>query len=401
MPRPDRPPLWRALTYLSVVRLVLLSVERSVYPFLPAIARGLGIPLGQAGLLLSARSVGGLTAPLTVAVAGRRGHHQRLAAIGLVLFAAGALLATIPGSYGWALAGFVVLGAARPAYDAAAQAYLADRSPYARRARVLAVLELMYAGGLLLGAPAAGWAIARWDWRAPFVAGAGAAVVALALLPTSLEPTHGEGGSGDHPLRVDGHVVRLLVTMALFTFGAELTVVVFGAWLEGGFGLSLLALGGVSTVVGLAELSGEGLTLGVADRLGKRRTVALGLAVSAGAFAVLAVVGDALTPGLAAIAVALAGFEVAIVATIPIVSEVRPLARARMLALGGVAMFAGRAVAAAVAPAIFDRFGIAGNATGSALAYAVALLALATVPDHADRPPGHADPGADDPRRER
>lgn len=372
-----------ALVYLTAVRLLLLTVERAVYPFLPTIARGLGIPLAQAGLLLSARSLGGLTAPLTVAVAGRRGHHQRLAAVGLGLFAVGALVTVAPGGYAVALVGFAILGAARPAYDAAAQAYLADRTPYERRARVLAVLELVYAGGLLVGAPIVGWAMARWDWRAPFVGGAALAVVALVTLRPSLEPTHGEGGSEQHPLRLDAAAVRLLVVMALFAFGAELTIVVFGAWLEAGFGLSLLALGGVSTVIGFAELTGESVTLGVADRLGKRRTVAAGLTVSALAFASLTVLGHGMAGGLTAIAVALAGFEVAIVATIPIVSEIRPRARARMLAVGGVAMFAGRAVAAGVAPPLFAWAGIAGNAVGSALTYVLALGLLFTVPEQA------------------
>lgn len=365
-----------ALGYLSLVRLLLISLERFVYPFLPAIARGLDVSLGQAGLLLTARSVGGFSTPLTVATGGRHGHHQRLMVVALGLFATGSLLAVGPATYVAALAGFALLGAARPAYDAAAQAYLSDRTPYRRRGRVLAVLELMYAGGLLVGAPAAGWLIARYGWRSPFLVAAALAVVAAVLVRRWLEPTRPHEHATAPPLRHGRDTIALLVVMALFAFGAEVTLVVLGAWLEGGFGLSLLALGGVSTVIGAAELTGEGLMLVAADRIGKRRSMALGMVIAAVAFGALPFLDGSLPTGLGAFAVALLGFEIAIVAAIPLASELRPLARSRFLALGAVAMMAGRAVAAAVGPALFDAGGIGANAIASATAYATALIVL-------------------------
>lgn len=378
MPSSSRRSIGPALTWLSAVRLLLNSTERFVYPFLPTIARGLGIGLEQAGLLLSARAVGGLSAPLTVATAGRDRRHRRLALAGLGLFAAGALLVVVPGRFVVAVIGFAVLGAARPAYDAAAQAYLAERTPYDRRGRVLAVLELTYAGGLLVGAPLAGYLISRGDWRSPFVAAVAATVLAVATVVPVLDARGPDEGHGLERLRLRRDSLGLLLTLGLFAAGAELTLVAMGAWFEGSFGLTLLALGGAAMVIGLGELFGELVPLAVADRVGKRRMVAIGLVVSSAGFLFLPL-ASSLVPGLAALTIALAGFEIAIVAAIPIVSETQPQARSRFLALGGVAMFGGRALAAAAGPALFARTGIAGNAVGSAAIHLAALVLLLTV----------------------
>lgn len=375
MPRRDRSPIAAALTYLSAVRLLLNSTERFVYPFLPTIARGLGIDLTQAGLLLSARAVGAFSAPLTVATAGRDRRHRRLVFAALGLFGAGVLLAVVPGHFAVALLGFAILGAARPAFDAAAQAYLAERTPYHRRGRILAVLELTYAGGLLVGAPLAGWLISRGDWRTPFLAAFGASVLTAATVARVLERTGPDEGHGAERLRLDRRSVSLLLVLVLLATGAELTQVVMGAWFEDSFGLTLLALGGAAMVIGAGEFVGELVPLAIADRIGKRRMAAAGLVISSGAFLVLPTTST-IGPGLAALTVALLGFEIAIVAAIPIVSEAQPQARSRFLALGAVAMFGGRAISAALGPVLFERVGITGNALASAASHGLALLLL-------------------------
>jgi predicted MFS family arabinose efflux permease len=67
-----------SLTYLTAARFVLNSTHRMVSVFLPAIARGLGVSLEQAGLLASARSLAGVATPAIVATAGRAERRLRL-----------------------------------------------------------------------------------------------------------------------------------------------------------------------------------------------------------------------------------------------------------------------------------------------------------------------------------
>jgi hypothetical protein len=53
--------------------------------------------------------------------------------------------------------------------------------------------------------------------------------------------------------------------------------VIFGVWLEDSFGLKIIALAGASAVIGISELSGEGLVALTTDRLGKPLALAIGL----------------------------------------------------------------------------------------------------------------------------
>ena len=368
--------LRRSIGYLTASRLIVNTAFRFVFPFLPAIARGLNVSLEQAGLLLSARSISGAATPLVVATVGRGERRLRLAGWSLGLFAIGAAVTASTGMYAGALAGFVLLGLGKPGFDAAAQAYIADRTPYDRRARYLSVLELTWAGGLLLGAPAAGWLIGRFGWRAPFwwvaVLVGAAALASPFLLDRDTAPPAGPVIRA--PLGPSA--VRLLGVVLLFSLAAEVTFVVFGAWLEDRFALSLGALGVTSLVVGLAELSGEASVLAFADRIGKRRMVAAGLGGSAVGYLLLGSVGGSLVPGVAALSITFVAFEVTIVSAIPLATEIAPGARTRYLALLMVAISIGRATGDAIGPVLFRWHGLVANTTASVVFTGLALIGL-------------------------
>ena len=55
---------------LLVFKLVISTIQRAIYPFLPAIARGLGVSLPAAGAMVSVRWVTGMATPLLVGTAG-------------------------------------------------------------------------------------------------------------------------------------------------------------------------------------------------------------------------------------------------------------------------------------------------------------------------------------------
>ncbi len=85
-------PLVSVVAVLAAIRLVVNTAQRFVYPFLPAIARGLGISLERAGILVSARWFAGLATPVAVGWVGRGERRVRLAVFGMSLFAVGAAL---------------------------------------------------------------------------------------------------------------------------------------------------------------------------------------------------------------------------------------------------------------------------------------------------------------------
>lgn len=368
--------LRRSIAYLTATRLVVNTAFRFVLPFLPALSRGLGVSLERAGLLLSARSIAGIATPVMVATVGRGDRRLRLVRWSLVLFAVGAAVTAATGIYAGALVGFVLLGLGKPGFDAAAQAYVADRTPYRQRARYLSVLELTWASGLVLGAPAAGWLIARLGWRAPFWVVAALVGLAAFTSPMVLDHDREATAGTTPPQRLARSAFRLLVVVLLFSVAAEVTAVVFGAWLEDGLTTTLGGIGVASVVVGLAELSGEAGVLVFADRVGKRRMVAAGLAASGVGYVMLGALGGSLGPGLAALSITFIGFEVTIVSAIPLATEMAPTSRTRYLALLMVAISIGRAAGDAVGPLLYRWHGLVANTTASAFVTAIALAGL-------------------------
>jgi predicted MFS family arabinose efflux permease len=291
------------------------------------------------------------------------------------------------GVYAGALTGFALFGLGKPLFDISGQAFIADRVPYGRRGRYIALFETTWALALLGGAPAAGWLISHLGWRAPFWAVAALALVALAALPWAMD--------GDVPQAAGTRVARLrltrsaaLIVAAVFAlmFAAEVSFVVFGAWLEDRFGLSLVALGGAATAIAVAELAGEGASFALTDRLGPRRSVSLGLVVCIAAFAALGPASRSLGGGLAVMVVAFFGFEFAIVSALPLATEVAPEGRARFLALLVVALSASRALAGVAGPALFSWGGFAANSTVSAVAGGLAMVMLLGVHEQAEGP---------------
>lgn len=363
-----------SLAYLTATRLVLNSTHRMISVFLPAIARGLGVSLEQAGLLASARSLAGAATPAVVATAGRGERRVRLVVWSLVLFAVGAAVTAGTSMYAGALAGFVLLGLAKPGFDTAAISYVSDRTPYDKRARYLTIMEVTWAAGLLIGAPAAGWLISGFGWEAPFWAAAALGAVAVAFAPVFLDVDGNADARAAAPLALNRSAVALLGVVFAMSAGAEVSFVVFGAWLEDSFALSLVALGAASIVIGSAELLGEGTVLAFADRVGKRRMVIGGLGVSVAGYLVLATTADALVAGLAVFGIVFIAFEITVVSALPLATEVVPAARSRYLAILVVAISIGRAAGAAAGPVVFGLGGMPANALVAAAGMLVALV---------------------------
>jgi len=365
-----------SIAFLAVTRLIVNTAHRFVFPFLPAITRGLGISLEQGGVLMSARSLAFVATPAMVATAGHRDRRLRLATWSLGLMAVGALVTAASGVYVGAFVGFLLLGLGKPSYDAAAQAYIADRTPYERRARSLAVLELTWGGGLLVGAPLAGWLIGRFGWEAPFWAVGTLLGITMVMANRLLDADVPHEVGSRQRIEFDAAKIALLGTAVLFAFAAETTFIVFGAWLEDGFDLSLAALGLASTMIALAEIVGEGSVLAFADRIGKARMLRWGLFTGTLGYLLLAPASSSLPLGVAALAATFVAFEVTIVSTIPLASEIAPRSRAQYLALLMVALGVGRAIGDVAGPILFTWKGVPANAVVSSLTTAAALAVV-------------------------
>ncbi|HUP16783.1 MAG TPA: MFS transporter [Acidimicrobiia bacterium] len=373
-----------AVALLTAVKLVLNAGFRFVYPFLPAIGRGLGVDLGQMGVLLSVRWGAGFTAPLTVGVVDRVGSSRRLLLAGLISFGAGSLVTATSGVFVGAVVGFAFIGVGKPLFDIGAQTYVSERIPYRSRARSLGILELSWAGGFLLGAPLAGWLIDTWSWEAPFWVFGTIALIALGGVALVLEPSDGHHADhGESQAARSSAIVPFLAVVAIAGFTLELVFVTLGAWLEGSFGLTLAALAGVGAVLGVAELGGEGVMVGFTDRIGKRNSFAAGLGITAVFLVALSLVSSVMLPALIALFMVIMSLELAVISAIPLATELQPARRSRFLAWFLVAAGIGRIIADLVGPGIFentDMSVVALTAAGAAVAGVVVLLTAVEEP---------------------
>ncbi len=368
-----------ALTGFTLLRVLLNAAYRMVYPFLRPLAHAVGAPVEALASVLSLRSLLGVAGPVFTHLAEQRGRRAGML-LGLGLFTAGMALPFLwPTFIGLAL-GLILGTAGKIAFDPAMQAYLSDRVPYARRGLVLGVAEMAWSLSFIVGVLTLGFVLARWGWRPTFgllavLGGLGAASLALAL------PQH-----DSHHLPPQGYTWQIVLRhpaaqgVMLLGFAAsaanEVVNLVFGLWLQDRFAVTLTGLGGAAAIIGLSELSGEGLVAGLVDRLGKRNAVALGLALNT-----LAALGMAwadrgtLHHALVALFLFYITFEFTLVSSIPLASGVMPHQRATLLGFFVASLSLGRALGARLAPWLYAH-GLALSLLGAALLNAIALLAL-------------------------
>ncbi len=374
------------LVIFAAARTVINSGHRLVYPFLPALARGVGVDLSTMALAVTGRSALGLIGPVFGSLADWRGRKTAMLA-GLGLFAAGMFLVMLWPTYPGLFLGLMLASAAKLTFDPALQAYIGDHVNYTQRGLAIAVVELSWSAAFLLGMPIIGWLIARTgQWNSPFPLLGLLALAALILVWRSIPP---EGAShalrpslaqgmriiAAHPAARAGLSVSLLISAA-----NEVVGIVYGAWMEDAFALQIAALGAASAVIGLAELGGESLVGGIVDRLGKRRAVAIGLMLSALTCILLPALGFGVAAALVGLFLFFITFEFTLVSSLPLMTEMVPQARATLMAGNAAALSAGRMIGALAGPALFE-WGLVANGLAAALlnlaAWAILILYIA------------------------
>src|SRR5574341_443320 len=347
------------LAVFMLIRTVVHTAWRMLYPFLPAIARGVGVATGSVALIVSARSPLGMASPLLGSVADRWGRKTTMLA-SLGLFAASLLALAAWPSFPMLFVTMLTAAVGKFVFDAAMYAYLGDTVDYSRRGLATAIVELGWSGAFLIGIPLAGWLIERSGWSAPFLwialAGAGLWLVLWRILPA--DARHADARPSliagfrtvvGHPAALAGLGVGMLINS-----GNELVSIVYGVWMEDSFGLRVAALGLASAVIGIAELGGEGGVAMLADRLGKKRAVGMGIAATIVMCFALPLVGQSIIGALAGLFLFYITAEFTLVSSLSMMTELAPTARATFMAGYVAALSAGRALGALAGTALFE-----------------------------------------------
>jgi len=368
----------------TLSRLFLNTARRFPYPFAPALSRGLGVPLKAITPLIAANQITGISGLFFAPLGDRWGYRIMLLA-GLGLLGVGMLTGGFFPFYGPVMVALFLAGLGKSVYDPAIQAYVGERVPYHRRGMAVGLIETCWAGSSLVGIPLVGLLIDRFGWRAPFFVLGVLGLVSMVGLGLLIPGNRDGLKTSREPVTVWSAWQRVGQERAGlgvlgFAFFASVAndnfFVVYGAWLEEAFYLSIVTLGITTTVIGVAELVGEGLTASLADRLGLRRSVIIGLVLSVASYAVLPYLGQTLPIALAALFVVFLTFEFAIVSALSLCTEVVPGVRATMMSGFFAAAGIGRVVGALVGGQVWIVGGIKATGVVSALISGLGLVSL-------------------------
>jgi predicted MFS family arabinose efflux permease len=363
-PAPSKKPSLGSQVIVAVLcRLVLNTARRFPYPFAPALSRGMGVPLTAVTSLIAATQATALLGTISGPLTDRLGCRSVMLS-GLAMLVVGMLAAGIWPTYGMVVAALLLAALGKTVFDPAIQAFVGARVPFERRGAVIGLLMTHY------------------GWRSPFFVLGALGLAGLAVLRLILPRDRWGAPTGGGPWRFWQQLMRQ--PQALGTLGYAFWVslandnlfVVFGAWFEESFHLSLAALGFGTVVIGAAELGGEALTAWLGDRLGLKRSVLAGLCLSTACYALLPLVGLSLWPALAGLFVLFLSLEFTIVASLSLSTELVPGLRATMMAGFFAAAGIGRVVGALLGGPVWLWGGIGATGLVSAGASLAALACL-------------------------
>jgi MFS transporter, DHA1 family, inner membrane transport protein len=350
------------LLIVMVLRTIFNTMHRMVYPFLGTFARGLGVDITALSFALTGRSLVGALVPFIASISDQRGRRFGMLA-GVALFTFGVAIVALWPSLWTLTAALIMALLGKYLFDPAMQAYFGDRIPYQRRGLALAVTEIGWSLSFIVGVPAMGLLIARYGWSAPFpilaVLGLGMFAAVWWMAPRR-DSNH---VPARNPWANFGAVLRNTpalagISIALWASAAnELINLIFGVWLEDSFGLQITALAGASAVIGLSELSGEGLVALLTDRIGKPRALLLGMSANSLTAILLPFIGRTEVGALVGLFLFYITFEFVMVSHVPMMTELLPGARATIMSFNLTGHSLGRALGAFLAPFIYQQFG--------------------------------------------
>jgi predicted MFS family arabinose efflux permease len=368
-----------------VCRTALNTARRFIYPFAPDLSRSLDVPLTSITALIAVNWATNLLGIVTGPLADRCGYRGTML-IGMALLVAGMLAAGAFPLFGVLIASQFLSGLGKSLFDPALQAYVGERVPYRRRGLAVGFLETAWAASTLIGIPAMAFLIDRAGWRWAFLALGAFGLLGLLMVKAATPVERPVAKERREGLRLKKRLQAiwgnrtargLAVYAFLFNAAMDNLFVVYGVWMEDAFQLSLLAVGLGTAVIGAAELAGEFLTAGLADRFGLKRAALGGVALCVLTYALLPFAAATVHLALGMLFVHFCIFEATIVTVLSLTTEILPASRATMVAAYYAAAGLGRIGGALLGGPVWLAFGIVGIGMTSAALTALALAALA------------------------
>ena len=344
-------------------RLVINISKRFPYPFVSAIGDSFRVPADNIQNVIALTNGAGLLSPILGVISEHYGRKAVMVGM-LVMMAIMSMLGAVFAGYGVFVVVMFSFGICKTIYDPTFQAYLGDLVPFGRRARVMGIAELSWALSLVVAAPVAGFLLDNSNLQSVFVFLSVSLALGAAALWIFVESDERPDHSHErtriiNPLTairtVSAHppaVFALAYSMCL-TISHEIFYINYGLWMEDSFGLVLTALGTITIAIAVAEVIGEFIVIGVADRLGTRITSMTGMLIAAISFFIIPYLSFSLPLAMFAIFIMFIAIETSIVSALPLFTEILPKSRAVMMSANMGAHSLGRVVGAALGALVY------------------------------------------------
>jgi MFS transporter, DHA1 family, inner membrane transport protein len=376
--------MWLPISVATFFRLVLNTARRFAYPFAPALSRGLGVSLADVTSLIAVNQLTSVLGALVGPLSDRLGYRTMMTT-GLALLGVGMLAAAFFPVYAFVLSALLLAGLGKSIFDPAVQAWAGSRVPFRRRALVIGFLETSWSASTLIGIPLVAVLMDLYGWRSPFLAmgvlGGVGAVILFFIMPKTNHPVQPATSLSEY-LGAFGQLAASRPALGALGYAFFISAandnlfVVYGAWLEKDFGLGILSLGMGTSVIGAAELLGEGVTAAASDRLGLKRAVFTGLSLCSLSYFALPWLDGSLTAAMTGMAILFFTFEFTVVTSLSLCTELLPGCRATMMAGFLAAAGIGRVLGALMGTAVWHDGGIATTASVSGAMTILGFLCL-------------------------
>lgn len=364
----------------AFIRTIFNTTFRMIYPFLPIFSRGLGVDISTLSLALTSRQAIGVFGPFLSILFESRGRKLGIL-ISLSLFTTGVILVVFWPIYPVFFLALVLTTLGKYMFDPVMQGYIGEQVPYPKRGLAIAITELGWSVAFIAGIPLMGFLISRKGWMSPFLLLTILGFLSLLIIGIILQPSTKSNIEFSKIISNCTRVISYPPAITALLIGITISVanevinLVFGLWLEDSFGLKIMALGGAAAAIGIAELGGESLMGVFTDRLGKARSIGVGIIANAFSSAILPILGRSPTGAVIGLFLFYITFEFTLVAVIPMMTEIMPSARVTLMAFNVVGISIGRGFGAFIAPPIY-LLGIVFSASAVVLFDILAFIAL-------------------------
>ncbi|MDA3787086.1 MAG: MFS transporter [Desulfobacula sp.] len=341
------------ITITTFSKLLFNITRRLIYPFAPEFARGLNVNLSAITSVIAINQATSLFGPVGASFADKYGYRI-LMLFSLGILTIGTLAAGLIPVYSVLVICLFLSGLAKSIFDPSLQAFIAHFVPFEKRGQIIGITELSWAGSTLVGIPLAGITIERFSWQTPFLIIGGLSLVCffiiLKIMPKDKKKakpseTRTQMMTNWKTIIKNRKVLGILSFVFFMSLANDNLFVIYGAWLESSYGLSLAAIGFGTVLIGLSEVLGEGCTVFFSDRIGLKKSIIIGVSLCACAYFLLPVLNIGLAYVLAGLFLVFFTFEFTIVTSMSLSTELVPELRASTMsaffAIAGIGRVAG------------------------------------------------------------